>query len=270
MPAAELSRLRVQINQLIGLFDDPAAFRSALRDLLEIYSNRAYRAGEAIKPQPLLPSYRVPPLVMRQLEQELGKTCQEQPEQALKVVGAMWQDANLEPRLLATKLLGTVPSSQAEAVVEMINGWAQPNENFRILDALFQDGTAGLRKSAPDLMIKMIEAWMSSARSEIQAIGIRALIPLIQEPGFDNLPPIFRMLSPLVQTTPPALNADLQAVMEVLSRRSPTESAYFLRQTLNLSTGLATARLVRHCLPYFNPAQQASLRSALQTANQKR
>lgn len=270
MPAAELSRLRVQINALISLFDDPDAFRRDLRDLLELYSNRAYRAGEAIKPQPLLPSYRVPPLVIRQLEQELGKTCQEQPEKALNVVSAIWQDPNLEPRLLATKLLGAIPPSQAEAVIRMMMAWAQPNENFRILDALFQDGTAGLRKSAPDLLINMIEAWISSPRSEMQSIGIRALIPLIQEPGFDNLPPIFRMLSPLVQTTPPALNADLQAVMEILSMRSPTESAFFLRQALSLSTGQATARLVRRCMPYFTPEQQASLRSALQTASAKR
>jgi hypothetical protein len=270
MPAAELTRLRAQINGLIGLFDDPASFRSALRNLLEIYANRAYRPGEAIKPQPLLPSYRVPPLVTHVLEQELSKTCQEQPEQALKVVDALWHDPNLEPRLLATKLLGAIPASHAQEVIQVIKAWAQPNENFRILDALFKDGVSGLRRSAPDLLLGLVEEWMGSSRVELQSIGIRSLIPLIQEPGFENLPPIFRMLGPLLQTTPPEITADLQAVMEALSRRSPTETAYFLRQTLTLSTGPATARLVRRCLPFFNSAQQDSLRVALQAAGQRK
>lgn len=270
MPAAELSRLRGQINGLIAHFDDPPVFRSALRELLDLYSNRAYRPGEAIKPQPLLPSFRVPPLVLRQLELELGKTCQEQPEQALKIVDALWRDPNLEPRLLATKLLGAIPASHAPAVIETLKAWGQPNENFRILDALFRDGMAGLRKTAPDRLMALIESWMSSTQTDMQSIGIRAMIPMVQEPGFENLPPIYRMLSPLLQTTPAALNADMQAVMEVLARRSPAETAYFLRQTLSLSTGQATARLVRRCMPLFTPEQQSSLRAALQAVGSRK
>ncbi|RPJ43018.1 MAG: hypothetical protein EHM21_12100, partial [Chloroflexi bacterium] len=99
MPAAELSRLRTQINGLIDRFDDPTGFRLALRDLLEMYANRAYRPGQAVQPQPLLPSYRVPPLITHQLELELSKTCLEQPAQALEVVEALWHDPFLEPRL---------------------------------------------------------------------------------------------------------------------------------------------------------------------------
>src|SRR5512133_2706116 len=101
MPAAELTRLRAQINGLITRFADPESFRLALRDLLDLYANRAYRAGQAVQPQSLLPSYRVSPLIMQQLDLELSKTCQEQPEQALKVVEMLWHDPYLEPRLLA-------------------------------------------------------------------------------------------------------------------------------------------------------------------------
>lgn len=270
MPAAELSRLRAQINGLITHFDDPSGFRGALRDLLELYANHAYRPGQAIKPQPLLPSFRVPPLVLRELEIELGKTCQERPDQALNVTDALWHDPNLEPRLLAARLLGAIPPGHEGAVIEMLKAWAQPGENFRILDALFRDGMAGLRQSAPDLLLGLTEEWMGTSRSEMQSMGIRALIPLIQESGFENLPPVYRILSPLIQTSPAALNADLQAVMEVLSKRSPTETAYFLRQTLSIATGQATARLVRRCLPYFSQAQQDSLRSAIQTAGARK
>jgi hypothetical protein len=266
MPAAELSRLRAQINQLIERFADPAGLRSELRDLLDLYANRAYRAGQAVQPQPLLHTYRVPPLIMQQLTLELSKTCQEQPQRALEVVELLWQDPSLEPRLLATSLLGAIPVSEGSGVIEKLRAWVQPGENFRILEALFQHGTLTLRKYAPELLLTLFEEWISSPQKEMQALGVRALVPLVNDPAFETLPAVFRLLSPLVQSAPAPLHTDLQAILEALARRIPTETAYFLRQMLGLASGQGTARLVRRCLPLFSPAQQASLRSAIETA----
>lgn len=267
MPAAELTRLRSQINKLIELFSDPSAFRSALRDLLELYANRAYRPGQSVQPQPLLPSYRVPLLVTRQLEMELGKTCQEQPEAALDVVEALWRDSYLEPRLLATNLLGAIPVEHAAEVIQKIRAWARPDESSRMLDALFQSATNTLRRSAPKHILLLSEDWLSSMSLQTQALGIRILVPLIRDAGFENLPVIFRLLSPLMQSVPSALQTDLQIAIEALASQSATETAYFLRQALSMSSGKNITRLIRRCLPLFNDQQQASLRAALQAAN---
>jgi DNA alkylation repair enzyme len=267
MPAVELSRLRAQINGLIERFADPASFRIALRDLLDLYANRAYRAGQAVQPQPLLPSYRITPLIMQQLELELSKTCQERPEQALEIVETLWHDPYLEPRLLAATLLGAIPPSQGEAVIQKLRAWALPAENFRMLNALFNKSTTSLRRSAPHLLFSLFEEWLASSESSTQAIGVRALIPMVEDNTFENLPPVFRLLSPLVQSTPTALQIDLQAALEALSRRTPIETAYFLRQALSMAPGQGTARLVRRCLPLFDPEQQASLRAALHASS---
>ncbi len=270
MPAAELSRLRAQINGLINRFADPTGFRIALRDLLEMYENRAYRAGQAVQAQPLLPSYRTAPLIMQQLELELSKTCQEQPEQALDVIEALWHDPYLEPRLLAAAMLGSIPAGPmylGEAITQKLRAWASPQENFRMLDALFRAGTTSLRRSAPKLLLDLCEEWLSDRQMAVQSLGIRALIPMIEDPLFENLPPVFRLLSHPVQTTPTALQTDLQAALEALTRRTPVETAYFLRQALNITPGPGTARLIRRLLPLFGPAQQESLRAALQAAS---
>jgi hypothetical protein len=266
MPAVELTRLRTQINRLILRFDDPGGFLSALKDLLDLYSNRAYRPGTAVQPQPLLPSYRVAPLITRQLELELGKTCQEQPGQALEVVEALWRDTHLEPRLLAATLLGALPTSHGEGVLAKLRAWGQPEENFRMLDALFKNGTANLRRAAPAMLLALIEEWVTGTQLQNQVLGLRALVPLVEDEQFENLPPVFNMISPLVQNIPPRLYPDLYATLEVLARRSPLETAYFFRQVLPMAGGPATARLVRRCLTLFSPAQQASLRAALQAA----
>jgi hypothetical protein len=264
MPAVELSRLHVQISGLIALFNDPVGMRAALHNLLDLYANRAYRPGQTVKAQSLLPSYRVTPLVMRQLELELGKTCKEQPDLALGVVEELWHDTYLEPRLLSTTLLGAIPASHADAVIQKISIWAKPDENSRMLDALFQNGSTGLRRAAPQLLLVTIEQWMGSYRPELQTLGMRALVPLIQDPAFENLPPIFRLVGPAVQNISAPLQTDLQIVVEALAKRSPVETAYFLRQSLSIAVGQGTARLVRRCMPLFDTSQQTSLRNALQ------
>jgi hypothetical protein len=114
-----------------------------------------------------------------------------------------------------------------------------------------------------------VEAWFNSSKLDLQALGIRAVVPIVRDPEFENLPPVYRLLSPLMQYLQPKLQTDLQIVIEALAQRSPMETAYFLRQALNIASTPATARLVRRCLPAFAPAQQASLRSALQAARQE-
>jgi hypothetical protein len=98
---------------------------------------------------------------------------------------------------------------------------------------------------------------------------MRALLPLVEDPAFTNLPPVFRLLSPYVQNMPASVQVDLQVVMEMLAQRTPVETAFFFRQVLSLSNKPATARLVRRCLPHFGPDQQAGLRAALQAARIK-
>lgn len=269
MPAAELTRLRMQINGLIQLFGEPNNFRTSLRDMFEAYANLTYRPGQTVLQKSLLPSYRAPKLVMRQLELELGKTCRERPEDALEVIEVLWYDPYLEPRQLAAVILGKIPASHSQEVAQKIKTWSRPEENSRMLDTLFQHGTITLRQTAPKQLLALIEELLNSTHGATQAIGIRAIVPLMQDPEFENLPPIFRMLGPLLQSFSTALQTDLQIAIESLARRSPMETAFFLRQTLNITSSPATSRLIRRCLPAFEPAQQSSLRAAIQAATQE-
>jgi hypothetical protein len=264
VPAAELTRLRTQITGLLARFYDSSDFLAALRDLLDQYANRAYRSGQTAQPQSLLPSYRVPPLVMRQLELELSKASQEKPDQALAASQALWQDPHLEPRRLAAVMLGAVPAAYASNVSEILRQWALPGANMRMLETLFKVGTQTLRRAEPRLLLQLIEDWLS--QPETQALGLWMLIPVIEDPEFENLPPIFRLIGPLVQNIPAKVQTDLTLVVEAMAQRTPTETAFFFRQALPLANGQATARLVRRCMPIFPAEQQASLREALKSA----
>lgn len=267
MPAVELTRLRAQILELAARFHDPDAFCRDLKNFLDQHANRAYRPGQVVRPQPLLPSYRVSPLIMRELETGLTRICKEQPDQALRVMEILWKDAHLETRLLASIMLGAVPESKSEPVVKLLREWAQPDENFRVIDILFQNGTANLRRQGSSELVSLAEEWLGSSSAQVQMLGVRILIPLVADDAYENLPPVYRLLSSLVQRIPSPIQADLQAVIEALIRRSPAETAFFLRQALPMAQGQSTARLIRRCLPLFPPEQQATLKAAIQAAN---
>jgi hypothetical protein len=95
---------------------------------------------------------------------------------------------------------------------------------------------------------------------------LKALLPAIHDREFENLPPVYQMVSPLVQTPSPSLQSELDITIQALARRSPTETAYFLRQVLGTGTGINTVRMVRRALPAFSEELQEGLKTAMKNA----
>ena len=263
MPAVELSKLHVQIERLVQLFDQPETFHHGLRDLLEFYLDRAFRPGLAVSSAPLLPSYRPPALVIRRVELELARLSLQLPDQALAVADRLWQDEYLEPRRMAALILGQVPLAQAEGVLERLRAWAHPGEDRSMLEALLDRGTFRLRQEGPDALIDLYTNWLNDASPLRHPVGLKALLPLIKDPRFENIPPLFNLLFPLVRAAPPDLFTDLSAVLLALAERTPVEMVYFLRQVLSSSISKDTPRLARRVLPALNPTQQENLKSSL-------
>lgn len=263
MPAVSLPRLKEQIAQLVLVFDQPEVFHKQVCSLFDLYSDRAYRAGQSVHPRPLIQTYHVPPLVQHTLEKELGKTARENPAAALATAERLWRDETLEPRLLAAAILGQVPATPPEPVLERLLAWADPNIDPQVLGTLMTQGSAALRREQPERWLALVEHWLDSRSAAMQSVGLKSLLPLVQDRSFANLPRVYRILDPLVQTAPNTLLPDLQRNLEVLARRSPAETAYFLRQLISLSESSGVVRLVRRVLPAFPEEQQASLRKAL-------
>lgn len=267
MPAAELTKLRAQIDRLAGLFSQPADFQRELRNLFEQYSDLAYRPGQTITKLQVTPAYRPPALVIRRLELELTALTQAHGEQALAIVDKLWEESHLEPRLLGATLLGQIPLSQAEGVLERLRGWARPLEDRLLLEAILERGTARLRHEGPDALLELYDGWLSGPDPAYRLIGLKALLPLIRDSGFENLPPIFDALFPLARTASSATFGDLAAVLEELAGRTPAETVFFLRQVLSAPYQSHTPRLVRRILPFLSESQQESLRAVLRSKN---
>ncbi len=266
MPAVQLPKLKAQINELTWKFSRPEDFRRGLNDLFDLYADRSYRAGQMVQTGRGTLAYHVPTLVLRHLEQELVRHIQENPGAALAAADALWKDVYLEPRLVAAYLLGQAPVDPPAPVIERLKAWCLPKTERQALDVLLEDGCARLRKEAPTAWFNLLQDWLNTLRADYEVIALKAALPAVRNREFENLPPIYQMVSPLVQTPTPRLQGELDTIVEALAKRSPVETAYFLRQVLGMGAGSNTIRLVRRALPFFSDNLQEGLKTAIKNA----
>ena len=90
MPAIDLARLKKQTAQLADLFNQPSDFLRELKELLDFYVNRSLRS-QGVAPSSVLPTYRTPSVVLRQIETELSPVAEKKPfSLQIKAVEETW------------------------------------------------------------------------------------------------------------------------------------------------------------------------------------
>src|SRR5215510_8466677 len=263
MPAIDLARLKKQTAQLADLFDQPDAFLREHREILDHYVNRTLRS-QAVAPSSVLPTYRTPTVVMRQIENELGPLAAQRPIQALELADALWDEGWLETRLLAAFLLGRIPP-QEERLLARLTAGTQAVRDPSGRAALLTTSLTRLRKETPDLFLILVKEWLYPTRKRMWSNGIQALVPLVSSNDFDNLPPIFEIISPILKASPATLQFDIQELLITLYKRSPDETLYFIQQVLDSTKSELPAISLRRMLPDMPQDFQTNLREILRS-----
>ena len=266
MPAIHLARLKIQAARLAEKFGEPEAFLLALNELLDYYTNRTIRAAQ-IAQRLSVPTYYTPRPVLRQIENELAILAEKHPDEAITLSGVLWKADSLESRLLAAFLLGNIPSGQAIFALTRLPAWLNQSTDKEIRTALLSDALARLRRERPEAFFSMVEGWLGSAQSALQIWGLQALIPLLEDPQFENLPAIFRILRPAILAAGPATQLDFQACLVALERVSLIETTAFLREVIRNNPEPMMLRIFRRILPGLSPELQEALRETLRDQN---
>lgn len=261
MPAIDLARLKKQTAQLADLFDQPPAFLREHREILDHYVNRTLRS-QGVAPSSVLPTYRTPVVVLRQIETELGPVAEKNPIQALELADALWDEGWLETLLLAAFLLGRIPP-QEERLLARLTAWTQAVRDPDVRAALLTTSLTRLRNETPDLFLILVKEWLHPARQRMWSNGIQALVPLINSREFDNLPPIFDIVEPIIKASPAALQFDMQELIITLYKASPDETTYFIQQILQKTKNPLPTVSLRRMAPELPQELQASLREML-------
>jgi len=266
MPAIELARLKIQAAHLAETFGEPDVFVQALDELLNFYTNRTIRSTQVAQ-RISVPTYRTPRPVIRQIESELAVLAEKQPDKAITLSDALWKADSLEARLLAAFLLGNIPSDQAIHALTRLPVWLNQAKDKEIRSALLSEALARLRREQPEAFFSILEGWLQSPQATMQVWGLQALIPLLEEPQFENLPAVFRIMRPAIVAVGPATQLDFQACLHALERLSLTETTAFLREIILTNPEPGMLRIFRRILPGLSPELQEALRETLRAQN---
>lgn len=232
MPAIHLPRLRRQAADLGEYFPRPSLFIRHLRDLFEFYGDRTRRPRRVGPPPTIIQAYQVPEPVLRQVMVELAPLAEIHPKAALTLAETLWEQPRLEFRLLAARLLGTISPEHREAQFDIIEKWVQANREDLLLEALGLEGLQSLRRQSPDDLLARINTWLGADSLPMQRLGWRALLHLLTDTGFENLPVIFDFIGPHLPDCPKSLRPYVRDTFAPIVGRSPQEAAFFLRRLL--------------------------------------
>jgi len=262
MPAIDLSRLRKQANRLADFFFLPDEFMKHLREILEFYVNHTLRTKENVAPGSNLRTYRTPPAVLTQIENELRAVAEANPEFALELADILWDEGALETRLLAAFLLGRIPP-QEERLLPRLTAWTQQVRDPNVRYALLSTSLTRMRKETPDQFFNLIREYLHPARARTWSNGIQALLPMIADADNTNLPPIFDMVEPIIEEAPSTLQNDLIDLIVALYRASSNETTFLLKHILSNTQNPMTAITMRRIATSFPPRLQTELRDLL-------
>jgi hypothetical protein len=262
MPAIDLARLRKQASRLADFFFLPDEFMKHLREMLDFYVNYTLRKKENVAPGSNLKTYRTPPAVLTQIENELRPSVDAHPHFALELADILWDEGALETRLLAAFLLGRIPP-QEERLLPRLTAWTQQIRDPNVRAALLSTSLERMRKETPEQFLILVGEYLHPERPRTWSNGIQALIPMVADTDFENLPAIFDIIEPVVEEAPPILQNDLADLIVALYRASPSETTFMLKHVLSNSQNPMTGITLRRIAPNFPPPLQKELRDLL-------
>lgn len=248
MPAIDLARLKKQAASLAELFGQPDEFVRLLHDTLDFYVNRTVRDEGAVAPSSVLETYRTPSPILKQIENELAPLATSRPDEALELADRLWDEGWLEMRLLAASLLGRIPP-QEDRLLARLTAWATQVRDPSVRAALLSTSLVRLRRETPERFLELVGEWLNPRRQRLWPHGIQALIPLIRDPNYSNLPPVFEILEEVVEASPAIIQNEMIELFEALYSDSPTETAHFLQDILETSENPMTATTIRRISP---------------------
>lgn len=263
MTAIQPARLKKQVLDLASHFDDPKIFVRELNEILVLYGRHVFRTGKTVTPIVMLPSYRTPEPVLRQIEIELTPLVEKNALSGIALCDALWNESFYEYKMLAARIIGKIPVEYSEEALIRIQSWSLKIKEKSINDILYKKSLINIISNDPNCIMSRVHSWLNSDKSTEKLFGIQIILASLENKDFDNLPLIFNLIAPYVRDSPTILRPYITEILHKLSQRTPKETAYFLLQNLELSIDQDTAWFIRRCLNDFPPDTQTSLRSAI-------
>lgn len=256
MPAIQPARLKMQIDRLVEDFHQPVSFARIANEIISQYADRTHRPSQSEVGRALQPAYNTPSPVLQQILVAVRPLAVADPATARAICTALWAFPVAEPRLLAARVLGSLPIDPPadQEILDLVVRWAKALDDDSLRQRIVQAGLSRLGKEQPQMIIELVRTLLPHTTSLVDAkIGVEMLLALIELPEFQNIPVAFNLAAPLIRSPRPKMKSHLLDLMKSLARRSPQESAFVFEQAVAASGEAGTLWLVRQVLEDFPP-----------------
>ena len=263
MAAIDLTRLKQQIAGLVDSYLDPPVFQARLHALLDCYHRYSHRKQRDSIPSTFMRVYDLPPQVIPQIEAGLKALPAANPSATFALADHLWQDDYFEARDLAAFLLGKLPVTEEDALLEWIFARLQEPLDRAVAQALLSKASATIQAQHPQGWDNLIWRLLQEPDTRLNNFGLSALIQSIPQKSLAEFPTIYRSIRPFLQASSDDLEVNLSRVVALLAQRSPEETAYLLKEVLADTSGRTLERRVRSYLGFFEDDLKAGLQTAL-------
>jgi hypothetical protein len=261
VPAINLSRLRLQTYELAGLLEEPAAFQTALRALLDEHSHRLLRRGRSLAKRGALPAWDVPGILIREVEAALLPVAREKHSAVLVAAATIWPSGKLEEKQLAAFLAGC--SRDPDGLRILLLEWLKETEDPSILQDLAIQVCPPLRTANTLLFRSDLRAWLEARHAPLRRFGWMALRIWVDEKNSEAIFAAFDLLPAVFPETDPETMRLASAVLSRLAEISPRETQGWLAE-LTPKTLRQSRKLLRMLLPRLSAEMAAFVRGILQ------
>lgn len=263
MTAIDLALLKQKTAVLLDNFSNHAEFLLQLHEILDLFTNQTMRRAQDAQ-KFSLSTYHTPIPVLRHLERELAPMAEKFPSKAVLLVSFLWEDGTYESRYLSAKLTGMIPPT--EIIIPVLSSLTDrlgESPDHEIQRQLLTSSFTRIRAENQSAFISLIKEWLNSSIPTQQGWGFQALLPLLDDPDFQNIPMIFCIITPALLAASPTTQNDLYRCIRSLARISPTETGRFLNQLIIDHQQSTLFHILRRLLPRFPIQLQGILRDSL-------
>jgi len=258
MPPIDLTRLRARTTALAERFADATATASAVRQLLDDYADRTHRPSPRVASRSLGYSFKVAPPVLRAVITALRGPTLANPAVATAMADQLWKNGSREERRIAAEVLGLVAPQQPAEALAIIEVWVPRIEGAETADALAEYGLGPLMLADPARYLAEARRWVTFPQKWARRFGLAALMPLIHDRQWDNVPGALSVVRLAMADTDGDVRREAVAVLEGLAAKSPAEIGQFLREQAS-RTNTNTGSIIRAAMLALDPEEQTSI-----------
>jgi len=258
MPAVDLTLLNTRVQSLQLFRSDPRVYLAKLDDLLALYTTERVKLGENVPIQTLLPQMHIPDLVLHKVIETFPSLAAENPENALYILDTLWAREYLEYKQLAIYLLMNLSTSKIEELGKRLPRWTTDTDE-EILHKTILDLLAQSEFESINSLRSYIEGILTSQDYALRRLGFQSLANMIDQKNFNDLPWVFRILTPLLNETSLTMVRELSLVIASLIKKSEVETTAFLCDIYQRPGNAKARKFIRKIIPLFSMEKQKIL-----------